>query len=57
MSIAYLVNVNQGDLLDRLVLQGLSDDTSITTTDDKDGLGVRVRSDRDMGDHLLVTAH
>jgi hypothetical protein len=54
---AHLVNVDQGDFLDRLVLQSLSDDTSVTTTNDKDSLGVRVRCDRDVSDHLLVTVH
>lgn len=51
---ADLVNVDQGDFLNRLVFQGLSNNTSITTTNDQDRLGVRVRSDRDMSDHLLV---
>jgi hypothetical protein len=54
---AHLVNVDQGDFLDRLVLQSLSNDTSITTTDDKNSLGVRVRSDGDVSDHLLVPVH
>jgi hypothetical protein len=49
-----LVNVAKGDLLDRLVLEGLTDDTTVTATDDKDLLGVGVRVDGEVGDHLLV---
>lgn len=54
---AYLVNVDENDGLDRLVLEDLSDDTSVTSSDDKDVLGVGVRSHGDVGDHLLVTAY
>lgn len=38
----HLVNVTESDLLDGLVLENLSDDTTVTTTDNKDVLGVRV---------------
>ena len=51
----YLVNVNKGDLLDRLVLEGFSNNTSVTSTDDQDALGVRVGGQGDVGDHLLVS--
>lgn len=49
-----LVNVAEGDSLDRLVLEDLSDDTSVSSTDDEDVLGVGVRGKGQVGDHLLV---
>ena len=50
----YLVNVAQGGLLDGLVLDDLTEDTTVTTTDDKDLLGVGVGVHGKVGDHLLV---
>lgn len=51
----HLVNVTESDLLDGLVLENLSNDTTVTTADNKNVLGVRVRSHREMSDHLLIT--
>jgi hypothetical protein len=50
----HLVNLADVHLLDGLVLDNLTNDTAVTTTDDKDGLGVRVAEERDVGDRLLV---
>jgi hypothetical protein len=50
----HLVNVAQGDLLDRLVLEHLTDNTAVTTTDDEDVDGVGVGGQGQVRDHLLV---
>lgn len=50
----YLVNVAQDGLLNAVVLDDLTEDTTITTTDDQDLLGVWVGVHRQVGDHLLV---
>jgi hypothetical protein len=49
-----LVDVTEGDVLDGLVLQHLTDNTAVATTDDKDVTRVRVGSHGKVGDHLLV---
>lgn len=49
-----LVNVAQGSLLDGGVLDDLTEDTTVTATDDQDLLGVGVRVHGEVGDHLLV---
>jgi len=49
-----LVNVAENGLLDAVVLDNLSEDTAITTTNDKNLLGVGVRVHGEVGDHLLV---
>lgn len=49
-----LVNVDKDDLVDRGVLEDLSDDSSITSSDDEDLLGVGVRGKGDVSNHLLV---
>jgi len=49
-----LVNVAQGGLLNTVVLDDLTQNTSITTTNDQDLLGVWVRVHCQVGDHLLV---
>jgi hypothetical protein len=49
-----LVNVTEGDSLDALVLEHLSDDTSVSTANNKHILRVRVRGHRQVRDHLLV---
>lgn len=49
-----LVNVTQDGLLDGLVLDDLTEDTTVTTTNDEDLLGVRVSVHGQVGDHLLV---
>jgi hypothetical protein len=51
---AYLVNVAEDGLLDAVVLDNLSEDTAVTTTNDKNLLGVGVRVHGEVGDHLLV---
>jgi hypothetical protein len=50
----HLVNVDKDDGLDGLVLENLADNTSVTSSNDEDVLGVRVRGHRDVRDHLLV---
>lgn len=42
MSKTHLVNVTESDLLDRLVLENFSNDTTVTTADNKNIFGVRV---------------
>lgn len=49
-----LVDITEGNVLDRVVLEDLSDDTTVTSTDDENVLGVRVRSHGQVGNHLLV---
>lgn len=49
-----LVDITQGHVLDGIVLQDLPDHTTVSTTDDEDVLGVRVRGHGQVGDHLLV---
>lgn len=49
-----LVNVAEDGLLDTLVLDDLTEDTTVTTTDDEDLLGVGVGVHGQVGDHLLV---
>lgn len=50
----YLVNLAEGDLLNTLVLDNLTQDTTITSSDDQDLLGVGVGVHGDVGHHLLV---
>lgn len=49
-----LVNVAQDGLLNGLVLDDLTEDTTVTATDDENLLGVGVRVHGQVGDHLLV---
>ena len=49
-----LVNVAENGLLDAVVLDDLTEDTTVTTANDKNVLGVRVRVHGKVGDHLLV---
>jgi len=53
-AIAYLVNVAEDGLLDALVLDNLTEDTSITAANDQNLLWVWVGVHGEMGDHLLV---
>lgn len=50
----YLVNVAEDSLLDGLVLDDLTQDTTVTSTNDEDLLGVGVGVHGQVGDHLLV---
>lgn len=50
----YLVNIAEDSRLNALVLDNLSEDTTVATTDDEDLLGVGVRHHAEVGDHLLV---
>jgi hypothetical protein len=49
-----LVDITERNVLDRVVLEDLSNNSTVTSTDDEDVLGVRVRSHGQVGDHLLV---
>lgn len=49
-----LINVAEDGLLDRVVLDNLTEYTTVTTADNKDTLGVGVGSDGKVSDHLLV---
>jgi hypothetical protein len=49
-----LVNVAEGGLLDTVVLDNLTENTTVTTTNDKDLLGVRMGVEGEVSDHLLV---
>jgi hypothetical protein len=49
-----LIDVAQGGLLDGGVLDDLTEDTTVTTTDNKDLLGVGVGVHGEVSDHLLV---
>jgi hypothetical protein len=49
-----LVNVAESGGLDGLVLDDLAQDTTVTTTDDENLLGVGVGVQGQVGDHLLV---
>lgn len=49
-----LVNVAEDGLLNTLVLDDLTEDTAVTTTDNKDLLGAGVGVHGQVGDHLLV---
>lgn len=49
-----LVNLAEGDLLNTLVLDNLTQDTTIASSDDQDLLGVRMGVHGDVGHHLLV---
>lgn len=49
-----LVNVAEDSLIDDVVLDDLTEDTTVTTTNDKNLLGVGVRVHGEVGDHLLV---
>jgi len=51
-----LVDVAEGGLLDTVVLDDLTEDTTVTTADDQDLLGVGVGVHSQVGDHLLVSA-
>lgn len=50
-----LVNVTKNSLLDASVLDDLTENTTITTANDKDLLGIRVRVKSKMSNHLLVS--
>jgi hypothetical protein len=49
-----LVNVAEDGLLDAVVLDDLTENTTVTTTDDENVLGVGVGVHGEVGDHLLV---
>lgn len=49
-----LVNVAEDGFLDRVVLDDLAEDTTVTAANDEDLLGVGVRVHGEVGDHLLV---
>lgn len=49
-----LVNVAQNGLLNGVVLDNLTEDTTVTATNNENLLGVRVRVHGQVGDHLLV---
>ena len=51
-----LIDVAQDNPLDGTVLEGLANNTAVTTTDDKDFLGVWVRSERNVCNHFLVSS-
>jgi hypothetical protein len=51
-----LVNVAEDGLLDTVVLDDLTEHTTVTTADDQDLLRVGVGVHGKMGDHLLVAA-
>ena len=51
---AHLVDIAERDTLDRLVLEDFTNDTTVTASDDQDILGVGVRCEGEMGNHLLV---
>lgn len=50
----YLVNVAEDSLLDALVFNDLTEDTTVTTADDKNLLRIGVGVHGQVGDHLLV---
>ena len=50
----YLVNLAEGDLLNTLVLDNLTQDTTVTASNDQHLLGVGVGVHGDVGHHLLV---
>lgn len=50
----YLVNVAEDSLLNALVFDNLTENTTITTPDDQHLLGVGVRVHGQVSDHLLV---
>lgn len=50
----YLVDVAEDGLLDAVVLDNLSENTTVTATDDEDLLGVGVGVHGQVADHLLV---
>jgi hypothetical protein len=50
----HLVNVAESSLLDTLVLDNLTENTSVTAANDQDLLGVGVGVHGQVGDHLLV---
>ena len=52
-----LVNVAEDGLLDTVVLDDLTEDTTITTANNQDLLRVRVGVHGEVSDHLLVAAH
>lgn len=49
-----LVNVAENSLLNTLVLDDLTEDTSVTSSDDEDLLGIGVGVHGKVSDHLLV---
>lgn len=51
---AHLIDVAKNGLLNAIVLDDLTEDTSITTTDDEDLLWVWMGVHGQVGDHLLV---
>lgn len=50
----YLVDVTEYDMLDDIVLQDFTHNTTVATTNDENLLRARVTSEREVGDHLLV---
>jgi len=52
--ITYLINIAQDSLLDALMLDDLTQDASITATNDQNLLWIRMRIHSQMSDHLLV---
>ena len=52
--IAHLVDITEDDFSDGVVLQDFVNDSSITTSNDKDPFGVRMTRQRWVHNHLLV---
>jgi hypothetical protein len=52
---SYLIDVAEDGLLNALVLDDLTEDTTVTTTNHENLLGVGVRVEGKVSDHLLVT--
>lgn len=50
----YLIDIAEDGLLNAVVLDDLTEDTTITTADNEDLLGVGVGVHGEVGDHLLV---
>lgn len=50
----YLINVTEDSFLDTLMLDDLTQNTAITTADDKYLLGIGVGIHGKVGDHLLI---
>ena len=53
-TVRYFVDVAEDGLLNTLVFDNLTEDTTVAAADDEDLLRVRVGVERKVGDHLLV---
>ena len=52
-----LIDIAEDNLLNSIVFESLTDDTTVTSTNDQNLLGIRVTGQGDVCNHFLVAIH